>query len=331
MGNGLHSWKGRVIRLSLLGFFLLAAPTFVNGQTAGNTEVPEAFTFLDNLASEMKSIDDLFDSLDDLLNEDIPEGTGYKDGSSPSSLLKNSRPIIVDSLPDLCDEAIHDFRQSLKLDFIKVAGAPDGNISRNQFQAMVQSGLFPLKNEPAQTYFERHDVDRDQRLDINEFVPSPQEIAQEQRMQPLTQAYTQGQTYPTGQTPTTTPPSQPPPGPSAPPPGHPIYTTFAQVEQNISNWATLKGFSTTRTPDGKLHPVDAQGNIVPLPPGVIPPSREEAEARMREFARDTGGKTKRDAEGVLQLEDKDGRVVPLHQLPEPMRPPYLPPALPPGP
>lgn len=325
MRIGIQCGKNRIFLGYLLPLLILTNSAIVSGQTTTANERPEAFRFLDNLAEELKNIEEFFDFLNDFLAANPPTGAGYK-SNSPSTLLAPTGPIIVDSLPDLCDEAIHDFRQSLKLDFIKVAGAADGTISRNQFETMVQSGLFPLKSEPVPVYFERHDADRNQRLDINEFVPSVQEIAREQAMQPLTKAYTEGQTYPTGQAPTTTPASKPQPSPTEPPPNHSIYATVSQIEQRIREFAANEGLEIIRTADGKLQPVDAQGGIVPIPSGVIPPARLEAEAMMVNFAKTTGGTTKRNPEGVLQVIDKNGQVIPLQELPVPMRPPYLPPA-----
>ena len=125
---------------------LLNLPGPVMGQKWPE-DVPEAIKFLDNLTTELENIDDLFDSLDDFYQNSVPAGEAYQADESHSSLNTNSQPIIVDSLPELFDEAIYDFRQSLKKDFIKVAGAPDGTISRNQFEAMVQAGIFPLTKE----------------------------------------------------------------------------------------------------------------------------------------------------------------------------------------
>ncbi|NLI75676.1 MAG: hypothetical protein GX442_04445 [Candidatus Riflebacteria bacterium] len=278
-------------------------------------DAPAALRFLQDLESGKISLSDLLDSLEEFIGLRLPTSSTFHTRSSAVDPLRNPVPVRVATLPALCDEAIYDYRQTLKTEFIKVAGAVDGRLSQTQFSSLVAEGKFPSVTDPG-AYFTTHDQDRDGFLSIHEFTPTPAEVPRLQNIPELTDAYVKGQPYPTGQLPTGVPPSLPPP---------PIFLTVEQVEARIQAFADSRGFTTERAPDGKLVVRDQAGNLVPLPPGTIPLPIEEAERGLADFARSIGGTTERGAGGALVVKGPDGKEIPPPGWPPPLRPPYLPP------
>jgi len=201
----LISFSLDVIRGSkyILLLFFLVFPLFPTIAEVPK-EIPGALKLLQERVNKIKSFDDVFEALDEFVNMKPQPGALYSDKTNVKKVLNKVEPVIVTNFSDLCDEAIYDFRQTLKVEFIKKIGIADGKMRQSEFIALVNSGEFPIKHG-SDSYLSKHDKDHDGKLTIGEFVPSPVEIAKAIDTKKLAEAYINGEPYETGQLPTQKP------------------------------------------------------------------------------------------------------------------------------
>ncbi|MEW6708404.1 MAG: hypothetical protein AB1403_01150 [Candidatus Riflebacteria bacterium] len=243
---------------------------------------------------------------------DFLEGfCGARDGSLLKSQAPNRGKVVVDELPQHSSEAVYDLVQSIKSQFIQEFGSVEATIDDGQFSGFVAKYGLPVKSDRINTYFSSHDKDSDFKLSLNEFIPTPVEIGESQKMNELTQAYLSGEPYPSGQIPTTPSGKNPP-----------LFATQKQVDERIIRFAQREGLKIVRAPDGRAVAVGPDDRPVPLPPGVLPARFSQARQGLSDFASENGAVFSME-NGLPVLKKPDGKQIPVFVWPIELRPPYL--------
>jgi|GEM_PF-6259395 len=333
--NPLWRWSKIILIFSTI-FSLLSYSPKISRAADSPSDLSSIINLIFNNPKKIESIETLFDAFMEIAKSEMPEGTSYSttstDTSTDKNVLTNPTPIVAKELPTYCDEAIFDFRQSIRKDFIKYVGVPDGKMGPTQFAKLVADGHLPTNEDP-DTYFQSHDRDKDGYLSIGEFVPPPSEIAKKTDVKQITTAYKEGTPYPTGQSPVSSPsglPLQTTTTTTVTEPATLDKTTFLtpeQVNKRIQDFADSKGYVTEHGPDGRLIVSDpTTGKIIDtIPPEVLPLNLPEAEKVLKDYAAKIGGTTERDNLGNLVVKGKDGDIIPPDKWPTNAQPPYLPP------
>jgi hypothetical protein len=172
----------------------------------------------------------------------------------------------------------------------------------------------------ASDYMAAHDRNNDNRLTMEEFAPSAEEIARNVNLHKLVSNFSKGLPYETGQMPVA----------SATDFGitafnESLFTTPEEIEERIVAYASRIGGSTYRRPDGRLGAKDSLGRpIDPLPRDIIPLRKMEAENILQEFADQKGYSIEFKPDRMAIIRDGSGREVGPEKWPPFTQPPYHP-------
>jgi hypothetical protein len=248
------------------------------------------------------------------------EATDPSGGQPRSAVLQRPATLRSAAVPWLASPAIADYREALRKDFVRTVGKPDGYMSAGQLAGLAAQGRLPGR-VGAEAWLAAHDRDGDGRLTIEEFLPSAEEIARTVDLVALTNSFVHGIPYPTGQVPlrsgaafglATT--------------GVRLFATPAEIEGRIRGYASRIGGTTYRDANGRLAVRDANGQpVFPLPPDIVPPTKEQAEEALRRFVQQIGGTAEFAPDRGPLVRGPDGREIPLAQWPPYTQPPYHPP------
>ncbi len=349
--TGLRRPRHAAIRGRQLGFltvilFAFAGLTFpaipVDG-TEAPSDLATAINVLLNIPNRLTNLPAAFEAFNEVGKEELPEGTLQSSPDPENDPLPNPTPVVVKELVDQSDEAIYDFRQSIRRDFVKYAGRPDGKLSSTELSRIAADKRLPT-DEDSDSYLQNHDQDEDGFLTISEYVPSTVEVAKKQNIKRITECYVKGIPYPTGQAPVESPSAASTqtaslpgtdsgpdaPGSDVPPPiptpERPGFLTQDEVESRIQDFADRNGFTTSRGPGGRLLVRDKQHRVVRnFPPGVLPNELPRALDSLQRFSERAGGSVDTDAQGMPVVKDSAGNPIPPVDWPPDARPPYLPP------
>ncbi|MBF0545647.1 MAG: hypothetical protein HQM08_14485 [Candidatus Riflebacteria bacterium] len=118
-------------------------------------------------------------------------------------------------------------------------------------------------------------------------------------------------------------PPPPPMGMGMPPGMPPMPPSKEQMQKMMTEFANQNGFTVASDSSGRLIVKDKNGNEVPfpppppmgmgMPPGMspMPPSKEQMQKMMTEFANQNGFTLATDSSGRLIMKDKNGNEVPF--------------------
>ncbi|MBF0545645.1 MAG: hypothetical protein HQM08_14475 [Candidatus Riflebacteria bacterium] len=308
------------------------------------TDLQSAINIILGIPNKLENVEKAFQAYFDVPTPLIAQTSSFGRPTPENDPLKYSTPVVSVTVPSMSDEVIFDYTQAIRKDFVNYAGSADAGMDYSQYKKLVSDGRLPF-NTDADEYFQTHDRNKDRKLSMDEYVPSPAEIAQKHNLNVLQNAYVNNKPYPSGQTPVNTssgipfpsgtqtssgtqtlPASPTPPLPPLPPGAvPPPILPPPEVEARIQNFADKSGFTTQRNPQGQLIVVDKNGQEVVIPPGVLPISVNMAENGLRDFAQQSGGTFEIIPPGAFLLKDKDGKPIPPPGWPPQFQPPYLPP------
>lgn len=234
----------------------------------------------------------------------------------------NKEPVIHNSLSAYTPGALHDFRQTIRQQFVEIVGSAKNKMTREQFDELLNKGQGPCPGNRGEDYLSIHDIDRDNLLTLTEFTPSIKELSEFYQPETITNAYVFGKSYPN----------------MASPIGNPavpeelsnhsrsrLFLTIPELEARLQKFAEIIGGSTFRDEKGHIKVRDATGNLIVPSPPVVPLAQDIAAKRLQEFARRIGGKIINNSEGKLSIIAPDGKELPFQKWPLALRPPFLPP------
>lgn len=251
------------------------------------------------------------------------ETTGKFDNSGDLALetpKTTKEPVELKDYPKYTNIALIDFTDSLARLFIKTAGSPEAKISREQYASLCESGKFPISIS-ASEYFEKHDKDRDGQLAISEYIPSRQELISLMDYKKITEAFINGENYPTGEKPSINPVEAP--GSVVSAEKQRLFLSGEEIEARIKKYAESIGGSTKLGSDGRLIIFDREGKQVLPPRTLIPPSIGEAVALLEKYAENIGGKIIAEPGKLPIVLGPQGKSIPPLYWPRHLRPPYL--------
>lgn len=225
----------------------------------------------------------------------------------------------VSEFPWLAEAAIADYREAIRKDFIDWVGRADGYIDASGLATLASRQRLAFASS-ASDYLSSRDKDKDNRLTLEEFVPSAAEIAEKVDLQMLVANFSKGLPYSTGQNPIASASAF-----GLKPAAEGLYTTPTEIEQRIEVYASAIGGSTFRRPDGRLGAKDASGKIIdPLPPEVVPLWKMHAEKILQDFVGQKGGQAEFFPDSSAVLRDGSGNIIPMEKWPPYTQPPYHP-------
>lgn len=318
------------LRSALRGLLLAGILTLVSGSPGNRAEAADTLyealittlKFPARLEQPMALLQDLVDAQNDGWAQAVaPLGTP----DATSAALR------APEFPWLAEAAIADYREALRQDFISRVGRPDDWCDVGILTALAARGRLPGRAGAAD-YLAAHDRDRDNRLTLDEFVPSAEEVARTEDLKSLVSSFVHGIPYPTGQSPVASATAF-----GLAPAAAGLFTTAREIEQRIEGYASRIGGTTYRRPDGRLGARDAAGQAIdPLPEDIVPLHKLEAESRLTRFVSDLGGTADFAPDRPPVLRDAGGAVLPMEKWPPFTQPPYHPeegppPPPPPGP
>ncbi|MBF0409256.1 MAG: hypothetical protein HQM10_18090 [Candidatus Riflebacteria bacterium] len=234
--------------------------------------------------------------------------------------IKSPAALRATRFPWMASTAIADYREALRKEFIAVVGTVDGLMNSSQLSSIASKGRLP-GNADSSAYLTVHDKNTDGSLSIEEFVPSAEEISRTIDLVLLTNSFTHGIPYPSGQSPMSSAVEF---GISTS--GVLLFATPDEIETRVRAYASRIGGSTFRDPLGRLAVKDANGQpVFPLPPEIIPLTKQQAETELRNFLNEVGGTGEFSPSKAPVLRGSDGKIIPIEKWPPYTQPPYHPP------